>query len=151
MYLFGKNASQGDASMKGLVRPQGDDGAPARGGSCLVTPYATLPATNRCNWRAFLRQHSAAIPPSPTLAVARLRSQLGGKGANLAEMSRIGLSVPPGLTITTEVCAEYHQAGGWRGMALAAGRGGRWGAAAGRLPGIIRAGALRMRPLMGPA
>ena len=36
---------------------------------------------------------------------------LGGKGANLAEMSRIGLSVPPGFTITTAVCAEYNRLG----------------------------------------
>jgi pyruvate,orthophosphate dikinase len=33
---------------------------------------------------------------------------LGGKGANLAEMARIGLPVPPGFTITTEVCSEYY-------------------------------------------
>jgi pyruvate,orthophosphate dikinase len=32
---------------------------------------------------------------------------LGGKGANLAEMATIGLSVPPGLTISTEACQEY--------------------------------------------
>lgn len=37
--------------------------------------------------------------------------QLGGKGANLAEMSSIGLSVPPGLTISTEACQEYQQNG----------------------------------------
>ncbi|MCZ2343487.1 MAG: pyruvate, phosphate dikinase [Bacteroidales bacterium] len=36
---------------------------------------------------------------------------LGGKGANLAEMSKIGIPVPPGFTITTEVCAEYYEAG----------------------------------------
>lgn len=35
---------------------------------------------------------------------------LGGKGANLADMSAIGLSVPPGFTITTEVCAAFHKA-----------------------------------------
>ena len=35
---------------------------------------------------------------------------LGGKGANLAEMTSIGLPVPPGFTITTEVCAAYYQA-----------------------------------------
>jgi pyruvate,orthophosphate dikinase len=34
---------------------------------------------------------------------------LGGKGANLAEMATIGLSVPPGLTISTEACQEYQQ------------------------------------------
>src|ERR1700745_1576234 len=36
------------------------------------------------------------------------RSLLGGKGAGLAEMSRIGLPVPPGFTITTEVCTYYY-------------------------------------------
>jgi pyruvate,orthophosphate dikinase len=36
---------------------------------------------------------------------------LGGKGANLAEMTSIGLPVPPGFTITTEVCGEYYKAG----------------------------------------
>jgi pyruvate,orthophosphate dikinase len=39
---------------------------------------------------------------------ASLRALLGGKGANLAEMSRIGLPVPPGFTITTEVCTYYY-------------------------------------------
>jgi pyruvate,orthophosphate dikinase len=38
---------------------------------------------------------------------AAMRPLLGGKGANLAEMARIGLPVPPGFTITTEVCAEF--------------------------------------------
>ncbi len=37
---------------------------------------------------------------------------LGGKGANLAEMTTIGLPVPPGFTITTETCAEYNELGG---------------------------------------
>jgi len=40
-----------------------------------------------------------------------MKDLLGGKGANLAEMSKIGLSVPPGLTITTNVCAEFHDNG----------------------------------------
>ena len=40
-----------------------------------------------------------------------LRNTLGGKGANLAEMSRIGLAVPPGFTITTESCVHYFQNG----------------------------------------
>ncbi|MFN0007069.1 MAG: pyruvate, phosphate dikinase [Planctomycetota bacterium] len=41
-----------------------------------------------------------------------LRNLLGGKGANLAEMCRLGLPVPPGFTISTEVCAEYEARGG---------------------------------------
>ncbi len=40
---------------------------------------------------------------------ATMRALLGGKGANLAEMSRIGLPVPPGFTITTEMCLAYYQ------------------------------------------
>jgi pyruvate,orthophosphate dikinase len=40
-----------------------------------------------------------------------MRDLLGGKGANLAEMTRIGLPVPPGFTITTEVCAHYYAHG----------------------------------------
>ena len=40
-----------------------------------------------------------------------LRDLLGGKGANLAEMTNIGLPVPPGFTITTEVCTDYYAAG----------------------------------------
>ena len=40
-----------------------------------------------------------------------MRELLGGKGANLAEMNLIGIPVPPGFTITTEVCAEYFSHG----------------------------------------
>ncbi len=39
---------------------------------------------------------------------ATMKGLLGGKGANLAEMCRIGLPVPPGFTITTEVCTWYY-------------------------------------------
>jgi pyruvate,orthophosphate dikinase len=42
---------------------------------------------------------------------ADMRDLLGGKGANLAEMSSIGIPVPPGFTITTEVCAKYYDRG----------------------------------------
>ncbi|NQU80234.1 MAG: pyruvate, phosphate dikinase, partial [Bacteroidetes bacterium] len=42
---------------------------------------------------------------------AELKNLLGGKGSNLAEMNRIGVAVPPGFTITTEVCAEYNEKG----------------------------------------
>jgi len=40
---------------------------------------------------------------------AEMKSLLGGKGANLAEMTNIGLPVPPGMTITTEACTEYYR------------------------------------------
>ena len=38
-----------------------------------------------------------------------MRELLGGKGANLAEMSRIGLPVPFGFTVTTEACGRYYE------------------------------------------
>lgn len=40
-----------------------------------------------------------------------MKSILGGKGANLAEMTSLGLSVPPGFTISTEICQVFHRAG----------------------------------------
>ena len=42
---------------------------------------------------------------------SKMKNLLGGKGANLAEMSAIGIPVPPGFTITTEVCTEYNTLG----------------------------------------
>ncbi len=42
---------------------------------------------------------------------AGMRNLLGGKGANLAEMNLLGMPVPPGFTITTEICTEYTQYG----------------------------------------
>ena len=42
---------------------------------------------------------------------AKMREELGGKGANLAEMNLIGVPVPPGFTITTDCCNEYYQVG----------------------------------------
>lgn len=49
---------------------------------------------------------------------ADMKNLLGGKGANLAEMNLIGVPVPPGFTITTEVCTEYYQVGQERVVAL---------------------------------
>ena len=43
---------------------------------------------------------------------AEMKDLLGGKGANLAEMSRLGIPVPPGFTISTEVCTEFMKTGG---------------------------------------
>ena len=42
---------------------------------------------------------------------ATMKNLLGGKGANLAEMNKIGLPVPPGFTITTEVCTSFYELG----------------------------------------
>ena len=40
-----------------------------------------------------------------------MRNLLGGKGANLAEMTKIGLPVPQGFTISTEACTQYYEDG----------------------------------------
>jgi pyruvate,orthophosphate dikinase len=42
---------------------------------------------------------------------ADMRELLGGKGANLAEMTNLGLPVPQGFTITTEACTQYYEDG----------------------------------------
>ena len=40
---------------------------------------------------------------------ADMKNLLGGKGANLAEMTNLGMPVPPGFTLTTEVCTQYYE------------------------------------------
>ena len=49
---------------------------------------------------------------------AKMRAELGGKGANLAEMNLIGVPVPPGFTITTDCCNEYYEVGQQKIMEL---------------------------------
>ncbi len=51
--------------------------------------------------------------PQKTHGDASMKNLLGGKGANLAEMARLGLPVPPGFTISTECCNDYFDLG-WR-------------------------------------
>ena len=46
-----------------------------------------------------------------SFTMTNMKNLLGGKGLGLNEMSNLGLSVPPGFTITTEVCAEFHKRG----------------------------------------
>ena len=79
---------------------------------------------------------------------AHLKDLLGGKGANLADMTLVPLPVPPGFTITTETCGEYNDAGqklpdGYyhldRMMADVLRRGGQCGLLR-HLPGRPRAG-----------
>ncbi len=53
-----------------------------------------------------------AFGPSLTEGDGRMKPLLGGKGANLAEMTSLGLPVPPGFTITTATCRRYYDEGG---------------------------------------
>src|SRR4051812_44255182 len=102
--------------------------------ACVCSPGFVLPWMR---WRTFrkskvdyIRRGTLRWHPSPGAANARgtprmtqwvysfgaghnegkaeMRNLLGGKGANLAEMASIGLPVPPGFTITTEVCTYYY-------------------------------------------
>ena len=52
-------------------------------------------------------QHVYVFVPGEADGSADDRELLGGKGANLAEMSRLDLPVPPGFTLTTEVCNHF--------------------------------------------
>ena len=90
---------------------------------------------------------------------ASMRDLLGGKGANLAEMARIGLPVPPGFTISTEVCRWYYERDGDYppGFAdtvrdqlavLESAQGKRFGAARDPLLVSVRSGARESMPGM---
>ena len=57
-------------------------------------------------------KHVYYYGPEGTDGDAGMKNLLGGKGANLAEMARLGLPVPAGFTITTEVCTHFMKAGG---------------------------------------
>ena len=54
---------------------------------------------------------SSDLFPVGDLSAVNIKNLLGGKGANLCEMNLIGVPVPPGFAITTEVCAEYNKFG----------------------------------------
>ncbi len=90
---------------------------------------------------------------------AGMRELLGGKGANLAEMTRLGIPVPAGFTITTEACTFYYQNNGqwpegleeqvWENMAkVEAIMGGRFGDPADPLLVSVRSGARVSMPGM---
>ena len=59
----------------------------------------------------FMKKYVFTFGNSEAEGDASMRNLLGGKGANLAEMNLIGVPVPPGFTITTEICTIYNQQG----------------------------------------
>ena len=54
-------------------------------------------------------KHIYGFGPDMTDGDAEMKNLLGGKGANLAEMSKLDIPVPPGFTITTEVCTYFNE------------------------------------------
>ena len=59
--------------------------------------------------KTWKKKESILLETDKSEGKADMRNLLGGKGANLAEMNLIGVPVPPGFTITTEVCNEYFE------------------------------------------
>jgi len=54
-------------------------------------------------------KHVYGFGPGMTDGDTEMKNLLGGKGANLAEMSKLDIPVPPGFTITTEVCTHFNE------------------------------------------
>src|SRR5690242_4438476 len=77
----------------------------------MAAPVAT-PLTRRAAARAQGERAVAKLVYAFSEGNKDLKDLLGGKGANLAEMTNIGLPVPPGFTITTEACRYYLEYGG---------------------------------------
>ncbi len=89
----------------------------------------TTPATHRIPAASLRRRRSARAGTRPSAFVFRfdqlpevkrtaktwdeVKALLGGKGANLAEMTRLALPVPPGFTVTTEACRAFLKSGNW--------------------------------------
>lgn len=74
-----------------------------QGGSVGNVVSLEMPKVEVVNWYAFDHKHA--------LAGDALKAHLGGKGAGLAEMTQLGIPVPPGFTIPTTVCLSYLQVG----------------------------------------
>src|SRR5262245_29282643 len=77
---------------------------PARTASARKAAAPAKAAPARANWVYTFGSGKAE-------GKAQMRNLLGGKGAGLAEMANLGLPVPPGFTITTEVCTHYYANG----------------------------------------
>ena len=96
-------------------------GKPAARKPAARKPAAGNPATSKPVTRASAVKPPAALPARQKWVYAfgngkaegrsEMRNLLGGKGANLAEMANLGLPVPPGFTITTEVCRYFYEHG----------------------------------------
>src|SRR6201996_554688 len=69
---------------------------------------ARTPAGHHNEWDFDMTKWVYAFGDGAAEGKADMRNLLGGKGANLAEMSNLGLPVPPGLTVTTEVCTYFY-------------------------------------------
>ncbi|NTW63137.1 MAG: pyruvate, phosphate dikinase, partial [Chlorobiaceae bacterium] len=67
-----------------------------------------MPTSERPKEKSDSKQYLYSFSGGIAEGDASMKNLLGGKGANLAEMANIGLPVPPGFTISTEVCTHYY-------------------------------------------
>src|SRR5436853_6878476 len=72
------------------------------------TPHSKRPASKRAP-KTKSSKYVYYFGAGHADGAGNMKPLLGGKGANLAEMTRIGLRVPPGFTITTEVCSYFYE------------------------------------------
>src|SRR5262245_62657989 len=82
--------------------------APARAASAVKRPNAPTSVRNTTRAKPARSKWVYTFGDSKAEGRANMRDLLGGKGANLAEMANLGLPVPPGFTITTEVCTYFY-------------------------------------------
>src|SRR5262245_1205314 len=98
-------------SRKPAAKPQRRTPArksPAAKGSARKASTRKAPARNREHAPALKGKWVFAFGGGKAEGRAEMKNLLGGKGAGLAEMANLGLPVPPGFTITTEVCTYFY-------------------------------------------
>ncbi|MFH1435493.1 MAG: pyruvate, phosphate dikinase [Pseudomonadota bacterium] len=91
------------AAGKALKKKVAKKMAPPRGGKKPARKATRKPREKR---------YVYYFMPGRVTGSAKMKILLGGKGANLAEMARLGIPVPPGFTLTTEICSHYFESGG---------------------------------------
>src|ERR1700752_5030792 len=73
---------------------------------------STLPETHEAQATATAAKYVYFFGDGKAEGNGKMKDELGGKGAGLAEMTNAGLPVPPGFTVQTEACREYMRSGG---------------------------------------
>ena len=96
-------------SRKPAAKPQRR--RPARKASARKATPRKAPSRNRAPARAPKDKWVYAFGGGKAEGRAEMKNLLGGKGAGLAEMANLGLPVPPGFTITTDVCTYFYANG----------------------------------------
>src|SRR5918993_3436911 len=114
-----RNKSGDDGEGESLGLPEGLPSEISRNRGCSACVWAPHVSSQHLRGsRAFLKPRDRVMTQwvytfgdGKAEGQAGMKNLLGGKGANLAEMSNLGLPVPPGFTITTEVCTYYYDHG----------------------------------------